>query len=42
MRHISAFCTTRSFSYLYDMFTLAVLLHLELHPHLRVLQRSQL
>ncbi|EGY52403.1 hypothetical protein HMPREF9371_1392 [Neisseria shayeganii 871] len=42
--------TARSLAYLHDMsvpqgflaFTLAALLRLELHPHLGVLQRSQL
>ncbi|OSI23147.1 hypothetical protein [Neisseria dumasiana] len=42
LRHISALCAARSFAYLYDMSALAVLLRLELHPHLRVLQRSQI
>nr|WP_231718148.1 lipoprotein signal peptidase [Neisseria sp. 74A18] len=41
MRRISALCAARSFAYLYDMSALAVLLRLELHPHLGVLQRSQ-
>ncbi|MDO5069230.1 MAG: lipoprotein signal peptidase [Neisseria zoodegmatis] len=42
LRHISALCAARSFAYLtYDMSALAVLLRLELHPHLRVLPRSQ-
>ncbi|WP_342351489.1 lipoprotein signal peptidase [Neisseria dumasiana] len=41
LRHISALCAARSFAYLYDMSALAALLRLELHPHLRVLQRSQ-
>ncbi|WP_082402988.1 lipoprotein signal peptidase [Neisseria sp. 74A18] len=41
LRRISALCAARSFAYLYDMSALAVLLRLELHPHLRVLQRSQ-
>ncbi|WP_231718115.1 hypothetical protein [Neisseria sp. 74A18] len=40
LRRISALCAARSFAYLYDMSALAVLLRLELHPHLRVLQRS--
>ncbi|OSI11428.1 hypothetical protein BWD10_00160 [Neisseria zoodegmatis] len=34
-------CAARSFAYLYDMSALAVLLRLELHPHLGVLQRSR-
>nr|WP_232203134.1 lipoprotein signal peptidase [Neisseria shayeganii] len=38
---ISALCAARSLAYLYDMSSLAVLLRLELHPHLEVLQRSQ-
>ncbi|WP_083814002.1 ATP-dependent exonuclease [Neisseria shayeganii] len=50
LRRISALCAAHSLAYLYDMsvprgflaFTLAALLRLELHPHLRVLQRSQL
>ncbi|HFC8518409.1 TPA: lipoprotein signal peptidase [Neisseria weaveri] len=42
LRRISALCAARSFAYLYDMSALAVLLRLELHLHLRVLQRSQL
>ncbi|WP_244958750.1 DUF3292 domain-containing protein [Neisseria shayeganii] len=49
LRRISALCAARSLAYLYDMsvplgflaFTFAALLRLELHPHLRVLQRSQ-
>nr|WP_249025222.1 lipoprotein signal peptidase [Neisseria zoodegmatis] len=41
LRRISALCAARSFAYLYDMSALAALLRLELHPHLRVLQRSQ-
>ncbi|MDO5070480.1 MAG: lipoprotein signal peptidase [Neisseria zoodegmatis] len=41
LRRISALCAARSFAYLYDMSALAVLLRLELHPHLWVLQRSQ-
>ncbi|WP_232203068.1 lipoprotein signal peptidase [Neisseria shayeganii] len=49
LRRISALRAARSLAYLYDMsvpqgfltFTLAALLRLELHPHLRVLQRSQ-
>nr|WP_081475321.1 lipoprotein signal peptidase [Neisseria weaveri] len=41
LRRISALCAARSFAYLYDMSALAVLLRLELHLHLRVLQRSQ-
>ncbi|UOO78224.1 lipoprotein signal peptidase [Neisseria sp. Dent CA1/247] len=41
LRRISALCAARSFAYLYDMSALAVLLRPELHPHLRVLQRSQ-
>ncbi|OSI19812.1 lipoprotein signal peptidase [Neisseria dumasiana] len=40
LRRISALCAARSFAYLYDMSALAALLRLELHPHLRVLQRS--
>ncbi|OSI16601.1 lipoprotein signal peptidase [Neisseria dumasiana] len=39
LRRISALCAARSFAYLYDMSALAVLLRLELHPHLRVLPR---
>ncbi|OSI35390.1 lipoprotein signal peptidase [Neisseria dumasiana] len=35
LRRISALCAARSFAYLYDMSALAVLLRLELHPHLR-------
>ncbi|OSI18944.1 lipoprotein signal peptidase [Neisseria dumasiana] len=42
LRRISALCAARSFAYLYDMSALAVLLRLELHPHLGVLQRSQI
>ncbi|WP_095197905.1 lipoprotein signal peptidase [Neisseria zoodegmatis] len=41
LRRISALCAARSFAYLYDMSALAVLLRLKLHPHLGVLQRSQ-
>ncbi|EGY52816.1 ferrisiderophore reductase [Neisseria shayeganii 871] len=41
LRRISALCAARSLAYLYDMSSLAALLRLELHPHLRVLQRSQ-
>ncbi|MDO5068943.1 MAG: lipoprotein signal peptidase [Neisseria zoodegmatis] len=41
LRRISALCAARSLAYLYDMSALAVLLRLELHPHLEVLQRSQ-
>ncbi|WP_083813988.1 ATP-dependent exonuclease [Neisseria shayeganii] len=49
LRRISALCAARSLAYLDDMsvprgflaFTLAVLLRLELHPHLGVWQRSQ-
>ncbi|WP_231718114.1 hypothetical protein [Neisseria sp. 74A18] len=41
LRRISALCAARSFAYLYDMSALAVLLRLELHPHLGVLQRSR-
>ena len=37
---ISALCAARSLAYLRDMSALAALLRLELHPHLRVLQRS--
>ncbi|OSI17130.1 lipoprotein signal peptidase [Neisseria dumasiana] len=40
LRRISALRAARSFAYLYDMSALAVLLRLELHPHLRVLRRS--
>ncbi|UOO77075.1 hypothetical protein LVJ85_00705 [Neisseria sp. Dent CA1/247] len=40
--HISALCAARSFAYLYDMSALAVLLRLELHPYLRVLQSLSL
>ncbi len=38
---ISALCAARSLAYLLDMSALTALLRLELHPHLRVLQRSQ-
>ncbi|OSI16981.1 lipoprotein signal peptidase [Neisseria dumasiana] len=38
LRRISALCAARS---LHEMFVLAALLRLELHPHLRVLPRSQ-
>ncbi|WP_115133630.1 lipoprotein signal peptidase [Neisseria zoodegmatis] len=41
LRRISALCAARSFSLVYDMSALAALLRLELHPHLRVLPRSQ-
>ncbi|MDO4694798.1 MAG: lipoprotein signal peptidase [Eikenella sp.] len=41
LRRISALCAARSLAYLYDMSAFAALLRLELHPHLRVLQRSQ-
>ncbi|WP_231718091.1 lipoprotein signal peptidase [Neisseria sp. 74A18] len=41
LRRISALCAAHSFAYLYDMSALAVLLRLELHPHLGVLQRSR-
>ncbi|WP_231718109.1 signal peptidase [Neisseria sp. 74A18] len=41
LRRISALCAARSFAYLFDMSALAALLRLELHPHLRVLHRSQ-
>ncbi|WP_244958900.1 lipoprotein signal peptidase [Neisseria shayeganii] len=41
LRRISALCAARSLAYLDDMSTLAVLLRLELHPHLGVLQRSR-
>ncbi|OSI18255.1 hypothetical protein BV912_10080 [Neisseria dumasiana] len=41
LRRISALCAARSFAYLCDMSALAVLLRLELHPHLVLLQRSQ-
>ncbi|WP_425325910.1 lipoprotein signal peptidase [Neisseria shayeganii] len=41
LRRISALCAARSLAYLNDMSALAVLLRLELHPHLGVLQRSQ-
>ncbi|WP_231718134.1 signal peptidase [Neisseria sp. 74A18] len=34
LRCISALCAARSFAYLYDMSAFAVLLRLELHPHL--------
>ncbi|MDO4247526.1 MAG: hypothetical protein Q4C79_00945 [Neisseria sp.] len=37
---ISALCAARSLAYLLDMSALAALLRLELHPDLRVLQRS--
>nr|WP_253338838.1 lipoprotein signal peptidase [Neisseria sp. HSC-16F19] len=40
LRRISALCAARSLAYLLDMSALAVLLRLELHPHLEVLQRS--
>ncbi|WP_369695616.1 lipoprotein signal peptidase [Neisseria zoodegmatis] len=40
LRRISALCAAHSFAYLCDMSALAVLLRLELHPHLKVLQRS--
>ncbi|WP_244958719.1 lipoprotein signal peptidase [Neisseria shayeganii] len=40
LRRISALCAARSLAYLNDMSAFAVLLRLELHPHLRVLQRS--
>nr|WP_253340577.1 lipoprotein signal peptidase [Neisseria sp. HSC-16F19] len=40
MRGISALRAARSLAYLHDMSALAVLLRLELHPHLKVLQRS--
>ncbi|VEH87359.1 Uncharacterised protein [Neisseria animaloris] len=39
LRRISALSAARSFAYLYDMSALAVLLRLELHPHLRVLHK---
>ncbi|WP_373796261.1 lipoprotein signal peptidase [Neisseria dentiae] len=39
LRRISSLCAARSLAYLLDMSALAVLLRLELHPHLRVLQR---
>ncbi|WP_231990537.1 lipoprotein signal peptidase [Neisseria zoodegmatis] len=39
LRRISALCAARSFAYLYDMSALTVLLRLELHLHLRILQR---
>ncbi|OSI22015.1 lipoprotein signal peptidase [Neisseria dumasiana] len=41
LRRISALCAARSFAYQYDMSALVVLPRLELHPHLRGLQRSQ-
>ncbi|WP_373702883.1 signal peptidase [Neisseria dentiae] len=41
LRRISALCAARSLAYPLDMSALAVLLRLELHPHLGVLQRSQ-
>ncbi|SUA43789.1 Uncharacterised protein [Neisseria zoodegmatis] len=41
LQRISALCAARSFAYLIDMSALAVLLPLELHLHLRVLQKSQ-
>ncbi|MCQ9327094.1 lipoprotein signal peptidase [Neisseria dentiae] len=41
LRRISALCAARSFAYLLDMSVLAALLRLELHPHLRVLQRPR-
>ncbi|SUA35752.1 Uncharacterised protein [Neisseria zoodegmatis] len=41
LRRISALCAARLLAYLYDMSAFAVLLRLELHPHLRVLQRSR-
>nr|WP_312265628.1 lipoprotein signal peptidase [Neisseria sp.] len=40
LRRISSLCAARSFAYLSDMSALAVLLRLELHPHLDILQRS--
>ncbi|WP_244958860.1 lipoprotein signal peptidase [Neisseria shayeganii] len=42
LRRISALCAARSLAYLDDMSAFAALLRLELYPHLRVLQRSQL
>ncbi|WP_244958748.1 lipoprotein signal peptidase [Neisseria shayeganii] len=41
LRRISALCAAHSLAYLSDMYELAALLRLELHPHLGVLQRSQ-
>ncbi|UOO76302.1 lipoprotein signal peptidase [Neisseria sp. Dent CA1/247] len=41
LRRISALCAARSLAYLYDMSAPTALLRLELHPHLRVLHRSQ-
>ncbi|WP_244958773.1 lipoprotein signal peptidase [Neisseria shayeganii] len=41
LRRISALCAARSLAYLDDMSALAVLLRLELHPHLGVWQRSR-
>ncbi|WP_232203082.1 ATP-dependent exonuclease [Neisseria shayeganii] len=49
LRRISALCAARLLAYPDDIsvprgflaFTLTALLRLELHPHLRVLQRSQ-
>ncbi|MDO4248945.1 MAG: lipoprotein signal peptidase [Neisseria sp.] len=40
LRRISSLCAARSFAYLSDMSALAVLLRLELHPHLGILQRA--
>ncbi|WP_244958774.1 lipoprotein signal peptidase [Neisseria shayeganii] len=40
LRRISALCAARSLAYLSDMSALTALLRLELHPHLKVLQRS--
>ncbi|WP_082402912.1 lipoprotein signal peptidase [Neisseria sp. 74A18] len=41
LRRISALRVAHLFAYLYDMSALAVLLRLERHPHLKVLQRSR-
>ncbi|OSI16727.1 lipoprotein signal peptidase [Neisseria dentiae] len=41
LRRISALCAARSLAYPLDMSALAVLLRLELHPHLGFLQRSR-
>ncbi|MDO4247441.1 MAG: lipoprotein signal peptidase [Neisseria sp.] len=42
LRRISSLRVARSFAYLSDMSALAVLLRLEPHPHLGILQRSRL
>nr|WP_115336358.1 lipoprotein signal peptidase [Neisseria dentiae] len=41
LRRISTLCAAHLLAYLLDMSALAALLRLELHPHLEVLQRSQ-